>query len=188
MKDGFAHIAVTNDVYLAESPELKGVLSYTMDIGQDAQLNFVWSFAWKSTNAASAVETGVKFLLPAGADEMTWLCDSRWTEYPPDHIGRPSGTITSKDISFAASKRGVRWMSLFGGGKYSVVALNAGDPSAPLAARARAGANGTTFYLTSAIAGPSGELSGSAVSEFAIRLTPDNPVGGAFRLRVAAKP
>jgi hypothetical protein len=180
-----ASISVTADVFLVGSDERQGQITYTLDIGADARANIEWNLAWKGTNA-SAVEAGLKFLLPAAMDTMSWSCDSRWTEYPADHIGKPGGTVTSRDISFRSSKHDVHWMSLSGAGKYSLVALRSDNN--PLSARARADTNGTTLFLTSAIAGPAGELSLSSVPGYEIRLTPDHSIGGAFSLRVATAP
>jgi beta-galactosidase len=177
-----ANISVTADVFLEGSDELKGQITYTLAIGADARANFEWKLAWKGTNA-SAVETGLKFLLPAAMDTLSWFCDSRWTEYPADHIGKAEGMVTSRDISFRSSKHDVHWMSLSGTGKYSLVALRSDNH--PLAARGRADTNGTTLFLTSAIAGPAGELSLNSVPGYEILLSPDNSIGGAFSLRVA---
>jgi beta-galactosidase len=184
MEGAVAKISVTADVYLAGKNELKGQLTYTFEIGADAQANVAWNLLWKAP-IASASETGLKFLLPANTDTMSWFCDSLWTDYPADHIGKPEGTVTSKDISFRSSKRNVHWMTLSGAGKYSLVALRSDNK--PLAARGRPDANGTTLFLTSAIEGPAGELSLNSVPGYEILLTPDTSIGGAFQLRIATK-
>ena len=179
-----AKISVTADVYLAGSDELKGQLHYTLDIGADAQMDVAWNLDWKATNA-TALEAGLKFLLPSAMNRMSWLSENLWTEYPPDHIGNPSGSAASADLSFRSSKRNVHWMALSGGGKYCLVALRAGDK--PLHGRGRVDANGTMLFLNSAIGVASG-YGANAVPGYDIRLTPETPIGGAFRLRVAAKP
>jgi hypothetical protein len=180
MYGAVAKISVTADVYLAGSDELKGQLNYTLAVGADAQADVAWNLVWKGTNA-TALEAGLKFLLPAAMDRMSWLSESRWTEYPPGHIGNPTGSITSKDISFRSSKRDVHWMALSGGGKNSLVALGSGKP---LHARGRVETNGTMLFLSSAI-GVSRDYGSSAMPGYDIKLTPDSPVGGDFRLRVA---
>jgi hypothetical protein len=182
MNDALAKISVTADVYLAGSDELKGQLNYTLAVGADAQVDVAWNLTWKGTNA-TALEAGLKFLLPAAMDRMSWFSESRWTEYPPGHIGNPTGSITSQDISFRSSKRDVHWMALSGGGNYSLVALGSGKP---LHARGRVETNGTMLFLSSAI-GVSRDYGSSAMPGYDIKLTPDSPVGGAFRLRVAAQ-
>jgi hypothetical protein len=174
-------ISVTADVYLAGSDELKGQIRYTLDVGADAQAEVAWNLVWKGTDA-SALEAGLKFLLSAATDRMSWLSESRWTEYPPGHIGNPTGSVTSKDISFRSSKRDVHWIALSGGGKYGLVALGSGKP---LHARGHAETNGTMLFLSSAMGVPS-DYSSNATPGYDIRLTPDNPIGGAFCLRIAA--
>jgi len=181
MDGAAAKISVTTDVYLAGSDELKGQLHYTLAIGADAQADVAWNLLWKGTNT-TALEAGLKFLLPAATDRMSWLSENMWTEYPPDHIGNPSGSVTSKDISFRSTKRNVHWMTLSGGGKFCLVALHTDQP---LHARGRVDANGTMLFLSSAIGVPS-DYSSNALPGYDIRLTPDNSIGGAFRLRVTA--
>jgi hypothetical protein len=183
MDGAIARISVTTDVYLAGSEELKGQLHYTLDVGADAQADVAWNLAWKATNA-TALEAGLKFLLPSATDRMTWLSENLWTEYPSDHIGNPSASAMSKDLSFRSSKRNVHWMALSGTGKYCLVALRADKP---LHGRGRVDANGTTLFLSSAIGVPSG-YGANAVPGYDIRLTPETPIGGAFRLRVTARP
>ena len=181
MDGAVAKVSVTTDVYLAGSDELKGQFNYTLDIGANAQADVAWNLAWKGTNA-TAMEAGLKFLLPAGTDRMSWLSESRWTEYPAGHIGNPVGSVTSKDISFRSSKRDVHWIALSGSGKFGLVALGSGQP---LHARGRVETNGTMLFLSSAIGVPS-DYSSSATPGYDIRLAPENPIGGAFHLRVAA--
>ena len=103
-------------------------------------------------------------------------------DIPPDHIGNPSGSVTAQDISFRSSKRNVHWLALSDAGKYSLVALASGSP---LHARGKRQADGTTLFLSSAIGVPS-DFSSNATPGYDVRLLPDNPVTGAFRLRVAA--
>jgi len=75
-------------------------------------------------------------------------------------------------------------MALSGDGKYSLVALRA---EKPLHGRGRVESNGTMLFLSSALGVASG-YGANAVPGYDIRLTPGTPIGGAFRLRVAAKP
>ena len=179
-----AKISVTTDVYLSGSDELKGQLRYTFDIGADSQMDVAWKLDWKATNT-TALEAGLKFLLPSDMNKMTWLSENLWTEYPADHIGNPSGSAASTDLSFRSSKRNVHWMTLSGAGKSCLVALRSGDK--PLHTRGRVDADGTTLFLNSALGVASG-YGANAVPGYDIRLTPGTPLEGAFRLRVAPKP
>jgi beta-galactosidase/beta-glucuronidase len=178
--DAVAKISVTADVYLAGSDELKGQLHYAFDIAADAQADVAWNLAWKATNA-TALEAGLKFLLPPDTDRMTWLRDNLWTEYPADHIGNLTGSATGKDISFRSSKLNLHWLALSGSGKFCLVALPNGKP---LNGRGNVQPGGTMLFLSSAFGIPP-VVGASTYAGYDIRLTPDNPVGGAFRLRVA---
>jgi hypothetical protein len=172
-----AKLAVTTDVYLAGSDELKAQLTYTLDISPDAQADVAWNLAWKAADAA-ARESGLKFLLPATTTQMSWLSDSLFTEYPADHIGNPQGSVTSRDLLFISSKRDVCWLHLFGTGNYGIVALNAGKP---LHTHGRVDNNGIMLFLSSGIA-----FTGRDVTGDDIRLTQATALTGGFRLRVAA--
>ena len=70
--------------------------SITPSISPEAQADLSWNLAWKAADA-TAREAGLKFLLPAKSDRMSWFSDSLWTEYPADHIANPHGSATSKD-------------------------------------------------------------------------------------------
>ena len=172
-----ARIDVTCGVYLAGSDELKAQLNYTLRIGPDAQADLSWTLSWKAADAA-AREAGLKFLLPAATDRMSWFSDSLWTEYPPDHIGRPQGSITSQDATFNSSRREIHWVSLAGAGNASLVALATGTP---LHTHASAGNNGATLFLSSGIASTGRDVTGDD-----IHLTRATPLTGGFRLRLAA--
>jgi beta-galactosidase len=176
MDGGSARLDVTADVYLTGSDELKGLLNYTLVVSPDAQSDLAWSLDWKATNS-TAREAGLKFVLPASTDCMTWSAESLWTEYPPDHIGKPYGFITSKDANFAISRRDIRWISFSGTGKNSLVILNTGKP---LHAHARAEASATTLFLSSAIGSSGRDVTGDE-----IRLSQATPLSGGFRFRLA---
>jgi hypothetical protein len=177
MEGAGARLEVTSDVYLAGSDELKAQLHYTLTISPDAQADLSWSLAWKAADA-TAREAGLKFLLPAATDRMSWFSDSFWTEYPAGHIGSPQGSITSKDTTFGSSRRDIHWMSLSGAGPNALVALAAGTP---LHTHAAAGDNGITMFLSSGIASTGRDVTGDD-----IRLTQGTPLTGTFRLRVSA--
>jgi beta-galactosidase/beta-glucuronidase len=171
-----AKIAVTADVYLAETNELKGQLTYTLDIGPDAQASLTWNLAWKAADV-SAREAGLKFLLPATTDRMSWYSDSVWTEYPAGHVDGPQGSATSREATFSSVRNGVHWLSLSGAGNNGLVALAAGQT---LYTHGRVDNNGVTLFLSSAIPSTSGGPGND------IRLTQAAPLAGAFRLRVAS--
>jgi beta-galactosidase len=180
MDGAIAKISVATDVYLAGSEELKGQLHYTLAVGADAQADVAWNLVWKATNA-TAYETGLKFVLPSALDRMSWLRENMWTEYPPDHIGSLTGSVTADDISFRCSKRDLHWMALSGGGKFSLVALKTDEP---LNGRGRAETNANTLFLSSAIVVPV-SYGHDLLANNEILLSPESTVGGAFRLRIS---
>jgi hypothetical protein len=172
-----ALLEVTADVYLAGSDEIKGQLNYTLTVAPDAQADLSWKLSWKAADAG-AREAGLKFLLPAAADRMSWFSDGLWTETPADHIANPHGSVTGKDAGFTASRRDIHWVSLSGAGNSGLVALATGKP---LHAHAGAANNGTMLFLSSGIASTGVDITGDE-----ILLTQAAPLTGGFRLRVAA--
>ena len=171
-----ARLEVTSGVYLAGSDELKGQLTYTLEISPDAQADLSWKLSWKAADA-TAREAGLKFPLPAATNRMSWFSDSLWTETPPDHIGNPHGSVSSKDAAFSSTRRDVHWVSLSGAGGNSLVALAGGSP---LHAHAAAGDNGAMLFLSSGIAAARDTTGDTMI------LTQATPLTGGFRLRVAA--
>ncbi len=171
-----AEIAVTADVYLAGSEEAKGQLAYQIEISPDGQADFTWKLDWKAADA-TAREAGMKFLLPAKFDRMSWYSHSLWTEYPADHIANPHGSASSKDLAFSSFRREVQWLSLTGAGNYGLVALSAGSP---LHTHGRVDNNGVMLFLSSGIASTGRDVTGDD-----IRLTKSKALTGGFRLRAA---
>jgi len=171
-----ARLEVTSDVYLAGFDGIVAQLNYTLDIGPDAQADVSWKLSWKAADA-SAKEAGLKFLLPAATDRMSWSSDSLWTEYPADHIALPHGSVTSQDIHFSYPRRDIHWVCLSGANN-SLVALAGGSP---LHAHAGAANNGMMLFLSTGIASTGLDVTGDD-----IHLTQATPLAGSFRLRVAA--
>jgi beta-galactosidase/beta-glucuronidase len=176
MDGGNAKISVTADVSLAGSEEPKARLSYTLVVSPEAQADFAWKLDWKAADA-TAREAGMKFLLPARFDRMSWFSHSLWTEYPADHIANPHGSATGKDLAFSSFRREVHWLSLTGAGDYGLVALSAGGP---LHTHGRVDNNGVMLFLSSGIASTGRDVTGDD-----IRLTKATALTGGFRLRVA---
>ena len=173
---GNAKISVTADVSLAGSEEPKAQLSYSLVVSPEAQADFAWKLDWKAADA-TAREAGLKFLLPARFDRMSWFSHSLWTEYPADHIANPHGSATGKDLAFSSFRREVHWLSLTGAGDYGLVALSA---DSPLHTHGRVDNNGVVLFLSSGIASTGRDVTGDD-----IRLTKAKALTGGFRLRAA---
>ncbi len=177
-----AHIEVTSDVYLTESPQLKAQLSYTLDVRPDAQADFAWKLNWLGDDA-NAWELGLKLLLPARYDRLRWSRRGLWTEYPQGHIGANDGSVTARDISFRSTKRDVRWAQLSStirGAGSGLAVLSASDP---LHTRARTEAEGTTLFLSSQVAPPY-DFSTNLRPDLLIHLKKGQPQSGSFGLRL----
>jgi beta-galactosidase len=171
-----ARIAVTADVYLAASDEPRAQLSYTLAVRPEAQADFSWKLDWKAADA-TAREAGMKFLLPARFDRMTWFSHSLWTEYPADHIANPHGSATGRDLAFSSFRREVYWLSLAGADNWALAALSSGGP---LHTHGRVDNNGVVLFLSSGIASTGRDVTGDD-----IRLTKAKALTGGFRLRLA---
>jgi beta-galactosidase len=172
-----ARIDMTTDVFISGSDELKAQLACALEITPEAQADVTWNLAWKAADA-TVHEAGLKFLLPAAADRMSWSADSRWTEYPAGHVAGPLGSASVQDAAFVAQRRDVHWMSFSGAGNCGVVALAAGKP---LHTRERVENNGVLLFLNCATGAAARDSAGEDV-----RLTQSAPLTGAFRLRVSS--
>ncbi|MDQ2686768.1 MAG: DUF4981 domain-containing protein, partial [Armatimonadota bacterium] len=175
-----AHLAVTADVSLAESPDTLGQLTYTLDVHPDAQIDVHWTMNWQAADA-NAWELGLKLQTPPTFNRLSWSRDGLWTEYPPDHIGADDGTVGAQDISFRSTKRDARWAALSSGKTGpTLVALHT---DTPLHIRAHADpATATTFFLSSAVSVPY-DFSTGLRPDLLIHLKKGESVSGGFRLR-----
>jgi hypothetical protein len=52
-----------------------------------------YSFTWSGARS-DVFELGWVFSLPKGVERFSWDRKAAWSYYPPDHIGRPTGTAT----------------------------------------------------------------------------------------------
>ena len=52
---------------------------------------------WDGTDTGGYSEVGVKFILPASVDRLSWDRRGLWTVYPAGHIGRERGTARRTD-------------------------------------------------------------------------------------------
>lgn len=178
MNGSVARVSVTGDVFLAESPDPKGQLTYTLDVHPDAQIDVAWTLTWQAADA-NMWELGMTLLVPPTMDRLAWSRDGLWTEYPQGHIGANDGTATARDVSFRSTKRDARWLWLSGRSGLGLAALAA---DTPLHGRARSGPNGTTLFLCSAVSVPY-DFSTWLRPDLLIHLKKGQTVSGAFRLR-----
>lgn len=50
-------------------------------------------------------EYGIRYVLPASADTLSWSRNALWNSYPADHIGRPCGTASKACLSDFTSRK-----------------------------------------------------------------------------------
>jgi len=63
---------------------------------------------WYATSVGGYSEVGVSYLLPAGANRLSWRRKALWSAYPDDHIGRPEGVARREPSSAAGAPFGQR--------------------------------------------------------------------------------
>ena len=146
MEGTVAKISVATDFYLAGTNAFKGQLQYLLTIDADAQVDVAWRLTWQGATNATALEAGLKFLLPASLDRMAWVSENLWTEYPSNHIGNPMG-FGNERVSFPSAPPSVtpHWLAL--SGQRKVLSGRAPQPTSRCTARGRADANGTVLFL-----------------------------------------
>jgi beta-galactosidase len=156
-----------------------GTLKAVYDIQPDAEITVTWTMNWTAPDI-SLWEEGLKFSVPATSTQVSWLRDSFFTDYPVGHIGEPSGTAASTDVSFRASKRNVHWFTLTDSANNGLVVLPVAGT--PLVTRANTSPTGTTLFTSTQVAGP-WDFSGVWVSDHDIHAGVGKPLGGSFILR-----
>jgi beta-galactosidase len=177
--DGAVLVTISGDVYLAESPDLKGQLIYTLGVHPEALIDVDWKLNWNSADCR-LFELGMKILTPSSLDKLSWSREGLWTDYPSESISAAAGTVGSGDLSFRCTKRDAHWAWLSGNQAPGLAAVEAGSP---LHVRARQDEGNTVFFLSCAIAPPP-DFSTGLLSEYMVVLKKGETVGGAFKLRM----
>ena len=72
--------------------DFTGGFRVTMDDSGDVVIGY--DFAYSGPERASR-EVGLEFELPLSFDKLGWDRRAEWSYYPPDHIGRPTGTAVA---------------------------------------------------------------------------------------------
>lgn len=111
--------------------EFDGGFTISMDSAEHVEINYHFHHPGGEVIAR---EIGLTFEVPLSCDTLTWDRDAEWSYYPPDEIGRPSGTaaahVRSKQSKpfcnrpfsqddhawgcndFRSTKRNIYWASL----------------------------------------------------------------------------
>lgn len=176
---GAMRVTVTGALLAGPGGSELGKLECIYEVKPNAELAVRWTLNWTADDTR-LWEEGVKFAAPAGFKVMKWQRDAYFTDYPAGHLGEPNGTAQAGDVSFRASKRSLRWLTLTepGGAGLALLPLEG-----PLTGRggATTGKN-TTLFASSGLAGDYG-LSRQWVSDYAIHAVKGKPLSGSFVLR-----
>ncbi len=182
--DGSVQVSTTSDVLTGPGGTPLGTLDCTYDITPSAEMTVSWTLNWTAPDIG-LWEEGVKFALPPSMARMSWLRDSYFTDYPPGHLGEPTGSAQAGDILFRASKRSLHWLTLSDAGGTGVALLSAED--VPLVGRGGTTGTGITLFASREVAGDHG-LSGSWVADHAIHAVQGKALSGSFTLRAFNAP
>jgi beta-galactosidase len=177
--DRSVRVVVTGSVHGDAVSQSPGTLTCTYDLYPDAEVVVHWTLDWTAA-PTKLLEAGMTMTLPPADRRMQWWRDSYFTDYPPGHIGEPTGTCGPGDVSFRASKRGLHWLTLTDTTGTGLTLLAA---DAPLIGRAGAGADGGLTLFASREASLPKDLSTEWVAAHDINAVPGKPLSGNFRLR-----
>jgi beta-galactosidase len=173
------HVEVTTQSSFAGADGAgQPTLKVDYDVAPNDEIAVHWTIGWTG-DSVSAWEDGVEIGLPATLTKMSWLRDNVLPDYPAGSVGEPSGACTWTDLSFACSKRDLRWMALTDPSGHGLALLALDDP---LLTRAHADSNSITLYASRDIA-VDAELSTPWITDHDITLSKDAPVSGSFVMR-----
>lgn len=175
---GNVRVVVTGEALTEAGGPALGTLELVYDIKPSAEIAVKWTLNWTADDTR-LWEQGVKFAAGPGLTVMNWQRDAYFTDYPAGHLGEPAGTARAGDVSFRATKRGLRWMTLTDSGGAGLALL---PLDGPLMGRADAGAKGPMLLASSGLAGDYG-LTRQWVEEHAIQAGKGKPLSGSFVLR-----
>jgi beta-galactosidase len=162
-----------------------GQFSYHVKwLGADADIQELgWGF---SAPGSSGVSSGAAML-----DHFSWHRQGYWSYYPPDHIGRISGTATpdsaKADVTkisradafdFNSTKYNCDWVSLTDRVGSGIAVLF--QPDQRQQCRGQINPDGSTGLVVNKQCSPPQDLSSSVVPDLYLKLKPGNEVNGAF--------
>jgi hypothetical protein len=177
--DGSTKITVAGNIE-ADAPLGSFYADFTVQ--PDAEINVAWSINWNAP-PAKLWESGLELSLPSTLSRMDWSRDSYFSVYPAGHISEPTGTCSSTNNLFRASKRNLHWMTLTDASGSGIALL---QETSPLIARAQSGTSGITLLASSGLAGPH-DFSYDWVKDFDINASQGKTITGSFILRAIGK-
>lgn len=178
---GAIRVAVKSTALTGEGGSELGKLVATYEIKPNAEIAVTWALDWTG-DETRLWEEGLKFTVAKGLNQMKWDREAFFTDYPAGHLGEPSGSAKAGDVSFRASKRSLRWLTLGDGAGAGLALLPA---EGPLLARADATPTGVELIASREAAGDYG-LTRQWVDNHAIYAKKGKKLSGAFTLRATS--
>jgi beta-galactosidase len=177
-------VTSVSQVFSKAGGDKLGKLTTVYDIAPNAQISVAWTLDWTAPEA-QLWEAGLSIPVAPAMSQMRWSHEAYFTDYPKGTLGEPIGESRAGDKRFAASKRGLHWLTLMGANGAGVALLHA---DTPLVGRALSSKSGVTLLASREIAvtGPD-DLSRSWEKNHEIAAKPGAPLTGAFVLRAVGE-
>jgi beta-galactosidase len=193
--------AMDADVVLADDPKATVAGHVHVDY---ANGKFVWKLDWTKENGTAKrrnpagtdlQELGWTFAMPGSDDHFSWHRKGYWSYYPPDHIGRISGTalpdtmnvditkVTRPDaFDFNTTKFNCDWASLTDATGHGIAVTFAPDSRAHC--KAGASADGAHELVVNKYCSPPRDISSPDVEDLYFVLDQGASTGGEFRVGI----
>ena len=157
-----------------------------------------YKFTW-SGQKSDIYELGWIFQAPRGIERFSWDRAARWSYYPPEHIGRPTGTATPDSarveltkveradaFDFNSTKFNCNWASLTdSAGKGLCLLFSPGELHH---VRGTLAENGSCALVVDRCYSPPRDISTPIVKDLYTVLTKDEQVVGSFQIDGLAAP
>jgi beta-galactosidase len=152
-----------------------------------------------SGDKSDVYELGWIFQAPKGVERFSWSRKALWSYYPPDHIGRPTGTATPDSaqaeltkvdrpdaFDFNSTKFNCDWASLTDAAGRGLCLVFSPDQRQHV--RGGVTADQTCTLVVNRCYSPPRDISSGIVSDFYTVLSKNDQVEGSFQIRGVAAP
>jgi hypothetical protein len=160
----------------------------------DGKMNFRLTWSGSKTNV---YELGWIFRVPKTIDHFSWSRQAEWSYYPPDHIGRPTGTATPESarveltkvdrpdaFDFDSTKFHCDWASLTDMHGHGLCVEF--SPEQRQDVRGGFTADGGNTLIVDRCYSPPHDISSTLVPDFYTTLDKNDQVAGSFKVNGAA--
>ncbi len=157
-----------------------------------------YRFNWSGARS-DVYELGWIFQAPKGIDRFSWSRKAVWSYYPPDHIGRPTGTATPDSarveltkvdrpdaFDFNSTKFNCDWASLTDADGRGLCLVF--SPEQRQDVRGGFAPDGSCTLIVNRCYSPPRDISSSIVPDFYTVLKKDDQVAGNFQIQGVAAP